>query len=102
MEVNIEWKISKYPSFNILLSTAPGKDAFMTIRGCQLKTNQKGLEFISYPARKQEDGKYFNFCYGSDTFNRVVIEKANACKPVESKQSQGGSGFDDMEDSVPF
>lgn len=101
MEVNIEWKPGKYPSFNILLSTAPGKDPFITIRGCQIKSGQKG-EFISYPARKQDDGKYFNYIYGADVFNRVVIEKAHAPKPVESKPSKSGSGFDDMDSDVPF
>ena len=102
MEVNIEWKPGKYPSFNILLSSAAGKDPFITIRGCQIKSGQKG-EFISYPARKQEDGKYFNYCYGSDTFNRVVLEKAHKAKPVEeSKPSKSGSGFDDMDSDIPF
>lgn len=101
MEVNIEWKPGKYPSFNILLSTSPGKDPFITIRGCQIKSGQKG-EFISYPARKQDDGKYFNFVYGADTFNRVVLEKAHQAKPAEPKPSKSGSGFDDMDSDVPF
>jgi DNA-binding cell septation regulator SpoVG len=101
LEVKIEWKDGKYPSFNVMLLTGPDKDPFMTIRGCKIIQGQKG-EFVSYPARKQEDGKYFNYVYCADVFNRIVLEKANAAKPAESKPSKSGSGFDDMDSDVPF
>ena len=56
MEVKVEWKEGKYPSFNVMISSQPGKDPFITIRGCKIIQGQKG-EFVSYPARKQDDGK---------------------------------------------
>ena len=105
MQVNVEWKEGKYPSFNVMISSQPGKDPFMTIRGCKIIQGQKG-EFVSYPARKQEDGKYFNYVYCSDVFNRIVLEKANASKPEPQQESKGNnykkSGFDDMDSDVPF
>lgn len=100
MEVKVEWKEGKYPSFNVMVSSQAGKDPFITIRGCKIIQGQKG-EFVSYPARKQDDGKYFNYIYCTDVFNRIVLEKANTSKPVESKPTRG-SGFDDMADDVPF
>lgn len=101
MEVKVEWKEGKYPSFNVMISSQAGKDPFITIRGCKIIQGQKG-EFVSYPARKQDDGKYFNYIYCSDVFNRIVLEKAHQAKPVESKPSKSGSGFDDMDSDVPF
>lgn len=97
MDVQTEWKDGKYPSFNIGISSKPGNEPFIIIRGCKIIQGQKG-EFISYPARKMEDGKYFNHVYGSDAFNKVVLEKAKASKPAEKS---GDGGFDDMDNS-PF
>lgn len=97
MDVQTEWKDGKYPSFNVAISSKAGNEPFIIIRGCKIIQGQKG-EFISYPARKMEDGKYFNHVYGSDAFNKVVLEKAKASKPAE----RGGSGFDDMESDIPF
>ena len=97
MEVQTEWKDGKYPSFNLAISSKAGSDPFIIIRGCKIISGQKG-EFISYPARKMDDGKYFNHVYGSDAFNKVVLEKAKASKPAE----RGGSGVDDMDSDIPF
>ena len=95
MEIKTEWaKGGKYPSFSIKIASTPGKEPFMTIRSCQIKDGPTG-KFISYPAKKQEDGKYFKFFYGNDLFNRAVLEKALQSQPAEG-------GGDDMEDSVPF
>jgi DNA-binding cell septation regulator SpoVG len=95
MEIKTEWTKGKYPSFNIKVASTPGKEPFMTIRSCQIKDGPTG-KFISYPAKKQEDGKYFKFFFGNDLFNRAVLEKALQSQPAE------GSGFDDMKDDVPF
>lgn len=101
MEIRIEWKETKYPSFNIMVCSKPGKDPFMTIRGCQIKEGKKNNnEFISYPSRKKEDGTYFNHFYGSDDFNAEVLRLAKATQP--QAQSRQGSGFDDMKDDIPF
>lgn len=97
MEVTTEWKPGKYPSFNVMIASQPGKEPFMTIRGCKIIAGQKG-EFISYPARKTEDGKYFNYVYCSDNFNKIVLEKAKASLPQTAAKNDG---FDDFEDS-PF
>ena len=98
MEIKIEWKEGKYPSFNVMVCSAPGRDPFITIRGCSIKSGAKG-EFIGYPARKQDDGKYFNYIYASDAFNKLVIEKAKEALP---KPTSRGGDFDDLENDVPF
>lgn len=102
MEIKTEWtKGAKYRSFNIKIASSPGREPFMTIRSCQIKDGPHG-KFISYPAKKQEDGKYFKFFFGNDLFNRAVLEKALGSQPAESSNHSGGSGFDDMKDDVPF
>ena len=67
----------------------------MTIRSCQIKEGPTG-KFISYPAKKQDDGKYFKFFFGNDLFNRAVLEKALKSQPAE------GTAVDTMSDDVPF
>jgi hypothetical protein len=99
MEIKTEWTNGKYPSFNIKVSSTPGKEPFMTIRSCQIKDGPTG-KFISYPAKKQDDGKYFKFFFGNDLFNRAVLEKALQSQPAEGQVRS--SGFDDMKDDVPF
>ena len=76
LQVEVEHKDGKYPSFNLILRTGPGKDPFMIVRGCRIVNGANG-DFISYPSRKQDDGKYWNHVYGSKEFNDIVMSAAN-------------------------
>jgi DNA-binding cell septation regulator SpoVG len=80
VEVTVKWFDGQYPSFNIILASAAGKEPFLEIRGCKIIDGQNG-PFISYPSRKQDNGKYWNHVYGSDLFNATVLSKAQASMP---------------------
>lgn len=98
MDIQCKWFEGQYPSFNLILATAPGKDPFLEIKGCKIVDGQNGF-FVSYPSRKQENGKYWQHVYGSDQFNAVVLSKAQASKP-QSKPRQAAPLSDDGE--IPF
>lgn len=98
MEIVVTPKDGKYPSYNIGIASKPGGKPFLEIKGCRLMNGSKG-QFISYPSRKQDDGKYWNHVWASDQFNEAVIKKINELQPAKKP---GGSGFDDMADDVPF
>ena len=93
MQISITWHQGKYPSFNVGLASSEGADEFLSIKGCRIVDSQKG-PFVSYPSRKQDDGKYWNHVWGSDKFNAVVLSKALAAMPKEpgrAKASEDGS-----------
>jgi len=112
MEIKIEHFDGQYPSFNIMLHNGQNAEPFLVIKGCKIIEGQNG-PFISYPARKQDNGKYWNHVYGSDRFNEAVIQKARAGKPeqrrpppprqappVQKQAPQNGSGFDDIDQDI--
>lgn len=96
MEIAIKWIDGKYPSFNIELSTTKGKDPFITIKGCSLREHN-GKKFVGMPAKKLESGKYFNYVYASDDFQKAVMEKAEECQPSkpQKEESKSAASFDD-------
>lgn len=109
MEIGIKWFDGKYPSFNIELSSSAGKDPFITIKSCSLREHN-GKEFVSFPSKKMDSGKYWNHVYASDDFQRVIIEKAKESMPKQQKPKvetyEGGlrqpsGAFDDFDD-LPF
>ncbi len=84
MNIEIEWHDGTYPSFNIMLYGTE-QEPFITIKGCKIASGSKG-DFVSYPSRKQDNGKYWNHVYGSDKFNDAVLTKALAARPRQSMQ----------------
>jgi hypothetical protein len=95
MEISVKWFEGTYPSFNLILASAPGKEPFIEIKGCKVMDGRNG-PFVSYPSRKQDDGKYWNHVYGSDAFNAVVLSKAQESMPKAPARRQtapaGGGG----------
>ncbi len=83
MEISVEWHDGQYPSFNVHLHGKPGADPFLTVKGCKIVQGSKG-DFVSYPSRKQDNGKYWNHVYGSLDFNDAVLTKALAARPRQS------------------
>jgi hypothetical protein len=108
IEITIKHFDGQYPSFNIMLHSAPGAEPFLEIKGCKIVEGKNG-PFISYPARKDEKtGKYWNHVYGGEKFNAAVIKKAQegqAKRPshdAAKARDTRGSGFDDLDSDVPF
>jgi hypothetical protein len=86
--------------FNVNLSTAEGKEEFLSIKGCRIMSGKDG-DFVSYPATKNAStGKYWNHACGSDKFNAVVLSKANAAKPKEPSRAKGPAAGED--DDIPY
>lgn len=94
MKIGIRWFTGKNPQFNIEL-TGSGSEPFLTVRGCRLVNGSNG-EFISYPAAKGQDGKYWNHAIGSDAFNAEVLKVAKREMP------QRQQARDDVDSDAPF
>ena len=84
MFISIEHHEGKYPSFNINLHSEEGADAFLSIKGCSIKIGAKG-QFISYPARKKEDGTWWQHVWASEKFNASILKKAQNSAPAVKK-----------------
>ena len=99
MEIKIEWRDGKYPSFN--LSLCKGDDPFVTIRGCQIKEHE-GREFIAWPAKKNDStGKWWSHVWCSFPFQDAVLAKAKAAQPSKGKVDNG-TVHDMDDDLMPF
>ena len=102
IEITVKHFEGQYPSFNIMLHSAPGSEPFLEIKGCKIVNGANG-EFISYPSRKNENGKYWNHVYGGEKFNAAVLKKAKEGQaPAPRKAPARDSGFDSMESDCPF
>ena len=88
-------------SFNVELSSVAGKEAFLVIKGCRLVQGQKG-EFVSFPAKKLESGKYWNHCYASEAFQVAVIDAAQKSRPAADTRTHGERKRGGDMDDAPF
>lgn len=87
MKISIEHFGGKYPSFNVALSSAEGKEPFVVIKGCRIANGRNG-EFVSWPSTKKDDGKYWNHVYASEGFAQAVL--AEAKKSAKPKADDDG------------
>ena len=101
MKISVEWFQGAHPSFNVSLSSAEGKDAFLVVKGCRIAVSGKG-PFVSWPSRKIKEGEYWNHCWGSDAFNAAVLAEAQRTKPQADTRMHGERKRGDDDDSVPF
>lgn len=99
MHISIKHFEGKYPSFNVSLHSKEGEEEFLTIKGCRIVSGAKG-EFVSWPATKKDDGKYWNHVYASEAFAAAVMKKVKQSAPKPPAQSSGG--FDGFEDDIPW
>lgn len=99
MKVTIQHFDGKYPSFNIMVHAVEGADPFITIRGCRIVEGKNG-PFVSYPATKNDQGKYWNHVVGGEKFNEYVIKES--MKQTKAHKPNKGSGFDNMDSDAPF
>jgi DNA-binding cell septation regulator SpoVG len=95
MHINVKWFSD---NFNVILASKEGADPFLEIKGCRVVNGSNG-PFVSYPSKKNEQtGKYWNHVYGSEKFNAVVLEKAQAGQPTQERPRMSRDGGDD----IPF
>lgn len=102
MKISIKHFTGQYPSFNVSLSTREGMEQFIEIKGCKIMNGSNG-EFVSWPSRKLDGGKYWNHVYASNAFNEAVLKEAKveAPAPVQAAPKAVSAPFDDLQD-VPF
>lgn len=98
MEIAITWHGD---NFNIDLSSRAGEEAFLSVKGARIVDGAKG-PFISYPSRKQDNGKYWNHVWGSDRFNAVVMQKAQESRPQQASKGRSGARAADADSDIPF
>jgi len=101
MHISIEHIDGKYPSFNVNLHGAEGAEPFLVVKGCRIVEGQKG-PFVSGPATKNAAGKYWNHTYMGEKFQAAVLAKAQQSKPKPQPRASQGSGFEDMDNDIPF
>jgi DNA-binding cell septation regulator SpoVG len=83
--------------FNVMLASKPDAEPFLTIRGCRV-VNGKNGDFVSWPARKMDNGKYWNHVYASDAFVSAVLAEYNkAAKPRPAQKQRQAA-----DDEIPF
>lgn len=95
MIIKIDWHDK---NFNVNLHSKEGTDAFLSIKGCRIMQGKES-EFISFPSRKLDSGKYWNHVWGSDKFQAAVIAEAKKSMPSAGKRD---GGVVDMVDDIPF
>lgn len=98
MDIRIEHFAGARPQFNVSLASAPGREPFIVVKGCRIVNGSNG-EFISWPARKQDDGKYWNHVWASEAFAAAVLAKAQETAP---KAAPRRDSRDDFGSDVPF
>lgn len=112
MEITIKHFDGERPQFNVILHTAKGAEPFLEIKGCRIVNGTNG-PFVSWPATKnQTTGKYWSHVYGGEKFNEHVLRMATGGAPSRPhpprpappprSPARTGSGFDDMDNDIPF
>lgn len=99
--------------FNVALSSALGKEAFLVIKGCRVKDGDKG-RWISFPARKLDTGKWWNHVYASEGFQSAILQALDEQRDTRThaEMRQAPRARDDaararqtrapVDDDVPF
>lgn len=95
MHLSAEWKMSKYPTFNLGISSKEGKEPFLVIKGCRIVDGQKG-EFLSWPSKKTDEGKWIDHVYATPEFKEAALKVAKAAKPSDS------NSMEDLKSDVPW
>jgi hypothetical protein len=106
MKIKCEWFDGKYPQFNVALSSAEGKEPFLTVKACRIVSGQNG-DFVSWPATKNENtGKYWQHVWASEPFAAAVLAEAKAsqpkAKPKDAAWQAGAPKRDDVDSDIPF
>ena len=93
--MNVKITVRKYESANSKTKAFVELklDDMLIVKGLSLVEGKKGL-FLSYPASKGNDGKYYNSVYSLDKNWRKQLEEACIKKYNESKNSSSNTNGD--------
>lgn len=94
MKITIEHFPGERPQFNVSLASGEGKEPFLVIKGCRIVDGSKG-QFVSWPAKKLESGKYWNHVFASEAFATAVLQEAmrSAPKPATKRAMAEDDGL---------
>ena len=81
--------------FNVTLSSKAGVQPFLTIKGCRVVNGRNG-DFVSWPAKKLDSGKYWTHVYASEAFAAAVLDEYNKTAKKPAKPTQ------DDDSDIPF
>ena len=81
--------------YNIALASSDGKAPFLTIKGVRVVQGSRG-PFLSWPARKMDNGKYFQHVWASEVFAEHVLKEIEKVKPAPKKAAP------DDDSDIPF
>lgn len=98
MQINIEWKMTKYPTFSFALCSKEGADPFLIVHDCRIVDGKNG-PFVSFPARKDDQGKYWNYVRAGEKFGAHLLEMAQKAMP-SSKPAKPSHSTEDSD--IPF
>ena len=102
MHVTVKWFDGKYPSFNVNIASAEGKEEFLSIKGCRIANGANG-EFLSMPSTKNEQtGKYWNHAWASEAFANHIMKIANESKPQEAPRQASRQAAAPVSEDIPF
>lgn len=109
MHISIEHFRGEYPNFNVSLHSAETSPAFLVVKGCKFMNGPTG-EFVSWPSRKDGNGKFWNHCYASREFNEHILKLAKHGAPAEPmprptparSQPPVQPNYNDIDDDLPF
>ncbi len=90
--------------FNVALCSREGVEPFLVVKGCRVVNGRNG-EFVSWPARKLDSGKYWNHVYASEAFAAAVLDAYNESKPKEAPKVRArddAARARQLDDSPPF
>ena len=79
MKITIEHHADQ---FNVCLASKEGVQPFVTIKGCRVVDGPKG-QFVSFPSRKLDSGKYWNHVYATEAFQTAILKEYEASKPAQ-------------------
>jgi DNA-binding cell septation regulator SpoVG len=87
-------------SFNLQLANGP--EPFLTVFGCKLMSGSKG-PWVSFPARKSDDGKWWNHVKASDAFQQAILaEIADQEVKTHAQRKAVKPALIDMPNDPPF
>ena len=86
-------------AFTVALRNGP--EPFLKIHGCRVKEGGKG-RFISWPARKDDAGKWWNHCWGSEAFQAAILKAFDAEAPKRQAPPRQEKPLADMDEDIPW
>ena len=102
MKIIVEGRThGQWTFYNVSLASSEGKEPFMTIKDVRIIEGSKG-PFLSFPARKDDAGKFWPHVWANDQFQSAVIAEARKAAPQRTHSEMRRSQRDDDLGDIPF